>query len=111
MTEFRSRQADLAEAGIAIFGISVDSIFCHQAFDRELGGLPYPLLADFERTMVEAYGVRRDDVDGFKGMPNRSVFIVDSDGVIRWTWLRRQEQPLPDHDAVVGAAKEVAGLA
>ncbi len=111
MTEFRSRHAELAEAGIAIFGISVDSVFCHQAFERELGGLPYPLLADFERTMVEAYGVRRDDVEGFKGMPNRSIFIVDSEGVIRWTWLRSQEQSLPDHDAVIVQAKEVAGQA
>jgi len=89
----------------------VDSVFCHQAFDRELGGLPFPLLADFERTMVEAYGVRRDDVEGFKGMPNRSIFIVDSEGVIGWTWLRSQEQSLPDYDAVIAAAKEVAGQA
>jgi len=111
LTEFRSRHAELADAGIAIFGISVDSVFCHQAFDRELGGLPYPLLADFERTMVEAYGVRRDDVEGFKGMPNRSIFIVDSDGVIRWTWLRSQEQSLPDYDAVIAEAEEVAGQA
>ncbi len=61
--------------------------------------------------MVEAYGVRRDDVEGFKGMPNRSIFIVDSEGVIRWTWLRSQVQSLPDYDAVVAEAKKVAGQA
>ena len=58
--------------------------------------------------MVDAYGVRRDDVPGYSGMPNRSVFIVDPQGIIRWTWLRRQDQPLPDFDEVVTEAKKVA---
>lgn len=75
---------------------------------EQLGGLPFPLLADFERKMVEAYGVRRDDVPGYSGMPQRSVFIVDPAGVIRWTWARSADQPLPDFDAVIDAAREVA---
>jgi peroxiredoxin len=58
--------------------------------------------------MVEAYGVRRDDVPGYAGMPQRSVFIVDSKGVIRWTWVRSQEQPLPDFDQVIAEARRVA---
>jgi len=58
--------------------------------------------------MVDAYGVRREDVPGYSGMPNRSVFIVDPQGIIRWTWLRSQEQPLPDFDEVVTQAKKVA---
>jgi peroxiredoxin len=61
--------------------------------------------------MVEAYGVRREDVAGYSGMPMRSVFIVDANGVIQWTWARRQGQPLPDYDEVVAAAAEVAGRA
>lgn len=93
---------------MAVYGISVDSIFSHRAFAKELGGLPYPLLADFERRMVEAYGVRREDVAGYSGMPNRSLFIVDPQGVIRWTWVRSQEQPFPDYDEVGAAALEIA---
>lgn len=58
--------------------------------------------------MVDAYGVRREDVPGYSGMPNRSVFIVDPQGVIRWTWERSQGQPLPDFDEVVNEAKKVA---
>lgn len=61
--------------------------------------------------MVDAYGVRRDDVPGYSGMPQRSIFIVDRAGIIRWTWLRSQEQPLPDFDEVVTAAKRVAATA
>ena len=99
---------ELKAADIGLYGISVDSVFSHKAFVEQLGGLPFELLADFERKMVEAYGVRRDDVPGYSGMPQRSVFVVDPAGVIRWTWTRSQEQPLPDFDLVIAEARRVA---
>jgi peroxiredoxin len=95
-------------AGVGIYGISVDSVFSHQAFATELGGLPYELIGDFERKLVTAFGVRRDDVEGYSGMAKRSVFIIDRHGVIRWTWERSKEQPLPDYDEVISEAKRIA---
>ena len=86
----------------------MDSVFSHQAFATELGGLPFDLIGDFERKMVTAYGVRRDDVEGYSGMAKRSVFIIDREGLIRWTWERSKEQPLPDYDQVIAEAKAVA---
>jgi len=58
--------------------------------------------------MVTAFGVRRDDVEGYSGMAKRSVFIIDSHGVIRWTWERSREEPLPDYDKVIAEAKRIA---
>jgi glutaredoxin-dependent peroxiredoxin len=89
----------------------VDSVFSHQAFAKELGGLPFDLVGDFERTMVTDYGVRRDDVAGYSGMARRTIFIIDRDGVIRWTWVASREQPQPDYDAVVAEAKKFAAEA
>ena len=86
----------------------MDSVFSHQAFAKELGGLPYELIGDFERKMVTDYGVRRDDVAGYSGMARRSIFIIDSEGVIRWTWVSSRETPQPDYDAVVAEAKSIA---
>ena len=83
-------------------------MFSHKAFAEQLGGLPFDLIADFERKMVDAYGVRRSDVPGYSGMPTRSIFIVDPDGIVRWTWIRTQDQPLPDFDQVVSEAKKIA---
>ena len=83
-------------------------MFSHQAFATELGGLPYQLIGDFERKLVTAFGVRRDDVEGYSGMAKRSVFIIDHNGVIRWTWERTREEPLPDYDRVLAEAKKVA---
>ena len=109
MTEFRSRNEDAVANGVGIYGISVDSVFSHQAFAKELGGLPFELIGDFERKMVTDYGVRRDDVAGYSGMARRSIFIVDREGVIRWTWVSSRETPQPDYDAVLQEAKGVAG--
>jgi len=84
-------------------------VYSHAAFAEQLGGLPFEMLADFERTVVTNWGVRRDDVEGYRGMPKRSVFILDRDQVVRWTWVRTSEHPLPDFDEVIAEAKKVAG--
>ena len=111
MTEFRSRNDDAVANGVGIYGISVDSVFSHQAFAKELGGLPFELIGDFERKMVSDYGVRRDDVAGYSGMARRSIFIVGRDRKIRWTWVASRERPQPDYDAVIEEAKKVAAEA
>ena len=66
------------------------------------------MLSDFERTVVAEWGVRRDDVDGYRGTAQRSVFILDRDGVVRWRWLRTPEMALPDPEQVLEAARQVA---
>jgi peroxiredoxin len=109
LTEFRSRNDDAVANGVGIYGISVDSVFSHTAFAKELGGLPFELIGDFERKMVTDYGVRRDDVAGYSGLARRTIFIVDREGVIRWTWVSSRENPQPDYDAVVAEAKRIAG--
>lgn len=38
----------------------------------------------------------------------RSVFLIDPAGVVRWSWVRTDQQPLPDYDEVVVAAERVA---
>jgi peroxiredoxin len=107
----RTRHDSFSEAGVALFAISVDSVYSHRAYAEQLGGLPFELLADFERKVVTEWGVRRDDVAGYSGMPMRSVFILDREGVVRWRWVRSKEQPLPDPDELLAEAVRVAGAA
>jgi peroxiredoxin len=96
-------------ADVNLYGVSVDSVYSHGAFAEQLGGLPFELLADFERTVVTDWGVRRDDVEGYRGMPTRSVFILDREGIVRYAWVRSREQPQPDFDQVIAEAKRIAG--
>jgi peroxiredoxin len=86
-------------------------VFSHQAFAKELGELPFELIADFERKMVTDYGVRRDDVEGYSGMARRSIFVIDRERTITWTWIGSREQPQPDYDAVIEEARKAARAA
>jgi peroxiredoxin len=108
LTEFRSRHEAAAADGIGIYGISVDSVFSHQAFAKELGGLPFDLIGDFERKMVTDYGVRRDDVEGYSGLARRTVFVIDGSGTITYTWVTSPEQRQPDYDLVIEEARKAA---
>ena len=108
LSELRTRHEQFQQDGIALYAISVDSVYSHQAFAESLGGLPFELLADFERKVVGEWGVRRDDVAGYAGMPLRTVFVLDSAATVRWRWVRTKEQPLPDPDEVLARAGDVA---
>jgi peroxiredoxin len=67
-----------------ILGISVDSAWCHGAF-AEHRKLHFPLLADFEPKgeVAKRYGVYR----AHEGTAGRALFVIDADGVIRWSYL------------------------
>ena len=70
--------------GAGLLGISVDGVWCHLAFvhDRKLR---FRLLFDFELkgAVARRYGVypRRD------GTGERALFVIDGDGVIRWSYV------------------------
>jgi peroxiredoxin len=67
-----------------IFGISVDSKWCHQAFVQSRN-LKFPLLADFEPKgeICQKYGV----YDGQEGESQRALFVIDKEGTIAWSYL------------------------
>jgi peroxiredoxin len=75
LPEFRKHHAEL-------IGISVDGVWCHAAFahDRKLH---FPLLADFEPkgAVARLYGAYRQE-----GFSERALFVIDKDGVIRWSY-------------------------
>ena len=54
--EFQALKAEFAAADTAVVGISSDSVASHDKF-RSKYGLEFPLAADEERTMLEAFGV------------------------------------------------------
>ena len=68
----------------AVVGISVDGVWCHEAFSANRR-LHFPLLADFEPkgAVARRYGVYRSA----EGMTERALFLVDADGMIRWSYV------------------------
>ena len=67
---------------VQVLTISVDSSFSHKIFAQR-DGLNFPLLADFwpHGGVAQAYGVFNSDA----GAANRGTFLVDSDGIIRFS--------------------------
>lgn len=67
-----------------LLGISVDGVWCHQAFSQNRK-LHFSLLADFEPKgeVARSYGAYRA-ADGFC---ERALFVIDKQGVIAWSYL------------------------
>lgn len=67
-----------------IFGISVDSKWCHLAFEQSRN-LHFPLLADFEPKgeVSKKYGVYNEE----EGECKRALFVIDKEGNIAWSYL------------------------
>ena len=64
-----------------LFAVSVDSIACHKAWAKSLGGIAYPLMSDYfpHGEIAAAYGVLNK-----RGYPDRTVFLIDQNGIIQF---------------------------
>ena len=60
--------------------MSTDSIHSHRRFAQDLGGVPFPMLADFTKQMSDSFGVLNTQDGGSV----RSVFVIDKDGIVRY---------------------------
>lgn len=65
------------EKGARILAVSVDSPWSHKAWAEERD-IHFPLLSDFQREVVEEYGVKHE-----AGFPERAYFVIDKEGVVR----------------------------
>ena len=77
LDEFRRHDAQL-------LGISVDGVWCHLAYSRDLK-LAFPLLSDFEPKgeVARNYGVYRYQ----DGICERALFVLDRNGTIIWSYV------------------------
>ena len=68
-------------ANAQVLGVSVDSIYSHVNWAMSLGGISFPLLADFhpKGAVAAAYGLYLEDA----GITDRATVIIDADGVVR----------------------------
>jgi peroxiredoxin Q/BCP len=80
--QLRTYTAQIAEfegVGAQVLAISPQSVESHEGFARQEGGFAFPLLADEDKAVGEAYGVL-----GPLGFYRRSAFVVDATGSLRY---------------------------
>jgi len=87
-----------------IIGISVDGIWSHLAFSKDRK-FRTPLLSDFEPkgAVARLYGV----YDEKSGEAERALFVIDAQGVIRWSYV----SPVGINPGADGVLKALALIA
>ncbi|MCW3467562.1 redoxin domain-containing protein [Chitinophaga nivalis] len=82
MALYNEMLAVFQQYNAVLLGISVDGVWCHQAFAKDRH-LHFNLLADFEPkgAVARSYGVYEG------GVSQRALFVIDGKGIIRWSYL------------------------
>ncbi|HEY2160899.1 MAG TPA: thioredoxin-dependent thiol peroxidase [Solirubrobacteraceae bacterium] len=98
----RDHRADYDRADAVVLGVSPDPVNKVSKFDDKYG-LGFPLLADADHSVAEAYGVWvQKSMYGRKYMGNeRTTFVIGPDGVIKEVF--RSVKPAEHDELVLGA--------
>ncbi|WP_149825543.1 peroxiredoxin [Streptomyces tailanensis] len=102
LCELRDNLPKFVNDDVQLLAVSNDSIHTLRVF-AEQEGLEYPLLSDFwpHGEVSRAYGV----FDADKGCAVRGTFIIDKEGVVRWTVVNAlpDARDLNEYVAALGA--------
>ncbi|WP_236026070.1 peroxiredoxin [Alicyclobacillus suci] len=80
------RLQEFKDLDAEVLGVSTDSVHSHKAWintsraENGLGGLDYPLAADFTKTVARSYDVLVEE----EGTALRGLFIIDPDGILQY---------------------------
>lgn len=93
ITEFSKRIAEFESLNAQVLGASVDSVYSHRAWLKELGEIKFPLLSDITKEVSRDYGVLIEE----KGIALRGTFIIDPEGILKYQLV---------HDLGIGRSVE-----
>ena len=68
------------DLGAQVLAISPQDVASHEGFAEQQGGFAFPLLADTDKAVGEAYGIL-----GPIGFYRRSAFVIDGEGVVTYS--------------------------
>lgn len=105
---FRDAWAELRQMGVVVLGVSADSAESHQRFAARYK-LPFTLLSDPDRAVMERYGAFGEKVMYGKKTKGviRSTVWIGPDGKVRKHWARVADAA--KHPARVLAALKAGG--
>jgi peroxiredoxin len=108
MCAFRDSMARLIDLKAQVIGVSVNDPFSNKAF-AEKNRLTFPILSDYNRQAIKAYGVETLDFGGLKGytVAKRSIFIIDKKGVVCYAWTTEDPTIEPDYKEIENALEKM----
>ena len=92
MCAFRDAMPNFEDLDAQVFGVSVDLPFAQNIWIRQ-EGLNFPMLSDWEHDLIHTYDVARDDLYDRIEAAQRSIYVIDTDGRITYTWKREGDNP------------------
>jgi len=107
MCTFRDSMSKYNNLNANVVGISVDSPFSLKGF-KNANNLDFPLLSDYTRGAVNAFGVLLNDFGGLPGYTaaKRAVFVLDKDQEVRFKWIGDTPGNEPDYATVEKEAEK-----
>jgi peroxiredoxin len=92
LCEIRDNLTAFEESGVQVLGLSCDPMHTQRAW-AEAERYEFPLLSDFwpHGAVAQDYGVFRSEV----GCANRGTFLIDTEGVLRWSVVNEPGQARP----------------
>jgi len=79
LIELSKRVKEFEALNAQVLGCSVDSVYSHEAWLKEIGDFDYPLLSDMTKEVSAQYGVLIPE----KGIALRGAFIISPDGILK----------------------------
>jgi glutaredoxin-dependent peroxiredoxin len=94
-----------------VYGISGDNPFAQEAWAQK-EKITVPLLSDYEHKIAKEYGVMYDSFLpqmnlGMGGVPKRSAFIIDKNGVIQFAESNDDARQLPNFEMIKAKLAEL----
>ena len=94
-----------------VYGISGDNPFAQEAWAQK-EKITVPLLSDYEHKIAKEYGVMYDSFLpqmnlGMSGVPKRSAFIIDKNGVIQYAESNDDARQLPNFEKIKAKLAEL----
>lgn len=97
---FRDNMIRLTGMGVKVVGVSTDSVKRQSGFKAK-NALQFPLIADKEQNVVKLYDVLKPET----GSAQRSTFLIDREGIIRFVWSKVR---VPGHvDEIISKIQEL----
>ena len=94
---FRDTMSNFGKVNANVLGISTDTFFALKAWsDQQRFG--FPLLSDYNKEVINAYGVVNPDMIGLKNIAKRAVFVIDKGGTVRYREVLDDARNEPDYN-------------
>ena len=95
----RDTMSNFRNVNATVLGISTDTFFVLKAWDDQQK-LGFPLLSDYNKEVINQYGVVNPDMVGLKNIAKRAVFVIDKGGIVRHREVLEDARNEPDYAAL-----------